>query len=247
MRGVCSTAAQGLLRSDPRGNSLRKIEDYAVIGDCKTAALVGSDGSIDWLCWPLSIGGVLRRTAGHTRELPMAHRSDPCSARRETTLPSGHARPRDRISDRHGLRGNCRFHASGGWRRPRTDRHGSIRVAWTFAPSMWPGSTTERRSPGSDVSMTGRSARSPVRKRPGFAEFYSALRRRPQDGWRLHGRGGSIRRLRPFLRCLLSESAGRGGPPSNCWSAPRRSGGNGAIAVPTSGPGPKPSNARSSR
>jgi carbohydrate kinase (thermoresistant glucokinase family) len=66
-RSSVAAVSSGSIRSDLPLD----IADYALIGDCTTAALVGRNGSIDWLCWPRfdsnALFAALLGTAEHGR------------------------------------------------------------------------------------------------------------------------------------------------------------------------------------
>ena len=77
--GLQPSGAQALAATRPRDResvAMARIEDYALIGDLQTAALVERGGSVDWLCFPrFDSGACFAALLGEPEQRPLAARA----------------------------------------------------------------------------------------------------------------------------------------------------------------------------
>ena len=134
------------------------IEDYALIGDCQTAALVGRDGSIDWLCVPrFDSGACFAALLGDARERPLADRPGRRAGRAAAAATATDTLVLEtEFETADGAVAADRLHAAGERApRPRAHRRGAARPGARCSWSWSSASTTARSSPGSAAADGG--------------------------------------------------------------------------------------------
>ena len=211
-----------------------RIEDYAMIGDTEMAALVGRNGSIDWLCAPrfdspAFFAALLGTSAnGHWQIAPAGE-----VRRVRAAVPTRHPGAGNRLRDGRRSGPACRLHATG--RRPqrrRPDRRGPAGPG-SHADAAQPEVRLRTPHPGDRPDRPGHVRRGRAgRGLPAYARRDRHRGRATRDRRRSRSPKANASRFTlpgiPRTRRARSRSTR-----STCWRGRSRGGGSGRAAAPT--------------
>ena len=211
-----------------------RIEDYALIGDLQTSALVGRNGSVDWLCLPRfdsascftallgeeTHGRWLIAPAGEVRSVSRRYREGTLVLETDFETADGTARVIDFMPPRDGGAPQLVRIVQG--LRGQVPMRMQLIIRFRVRPDRALGTARARRH------------RRPGGARRGAPEHAGgAARGESHHGGGVHRPRGRQRAVRPQLVSLLRAARAAPRTLTRLWPAPRRGGGSGRSGAPT--------------